>query len=65
LFFEASLKEYLDGDGVAEDSKEGLRLIQDAADKGNRFGDDKEKKLYMLYIGQFLCKKFARPQEKL
>ena len=30
---------YLDGDGVAEDSKEGLRLIQDAADKGNRFGE--------------------------
>ena len=30
---------YLDGDGVVEDSKEGLRLIQDAADKGNRFGE--------------------------
>lgn len=30
---------YLSGNGVTKDSKEGLCLIQDAADKGNRFGE--------------------------
>jgi|GEM_PF-3714093 len=30
---------YIYGDGVNQDSQEALRLIQDAADKGNRYGE--------------------------
>ena len=30
---------YIEGDGVEQDCQEGLRLIRDAVDKGNRYGE--------------------------